>query len=395
LQPPSDSSDPMRPEGPRSGSSASLVLAVWIFPVVMRLADLVALALGGAKLSGSIGSGLGEAIVNWDGHWYLGIASGGYSYVPGTDSNVAFFPVFPMAMRYLGSALGIGYAWAGVCISVAAAVVISPVMYRLVASRLGEEVARRAVVALAVFPTGFFFVLPYPDAAFALAVSAAFYCAATDRFFAAAVFAFVSSGLKIFGILLALSFLWIALDRAGWSTAGFRRRAFLSSMAAAVAALAGTGAYSVFLWVRFKNPVAYYSAQMDGWPHDRTAVFQPVIGTVGELMRPGSYIGGLRPDLYWAHLLDVVAILVSVIVLAAVAKRIDRSWLIFWIGTASVALLSGTTNSFARYLLAVFAFFAGAGILLTKRALRVPVLFLCACSQLALAYAFGRGWWVG
>ncbi|MBO3103527.1 hypothetical protein [Cellulomonas fengjieae] len=38
-----------------------------------------------------------------DAAWYLRIATRGYGYVPGEQSSIAFFPVFPMAVRALGA----------------------------------------------------------------------------------------------------------------------------------------------------------------------------------------------------------------------------------------------------------------------------------------------------
>ena len=39
----------------------------------------------------------------YDAGWYARIASQGYEYVPGHQSSVAFFPVYPMGVRALGA----------------------------------------------------------------------------------------------------------------------------------------------------------------------------------------------------------------------------------------------------------------------------------------------------
>ncbi len=388
-------SGPMRSEKSDRDGVASLLFPVAILPGFMRIADLVALGLGGANLTGSLRSGLSEAIVNWDGHWYLGIAAGGYSYIPGTDSNVAFFPAFPLAMRIFGQVTGVSYAWAGLAISLSASVLLSPLIYGLTKDRYGRRIAKRAAVTLAVFPTAFFFALPYPDAAFVAAVLCAFYFASADRWGPAGLAAFIASGLKIFGVFVALAFVWIALERADWKLGAIRNRTPLKALAASVFGLGGLAAYCAYLWAKFGQPFAFYSAQMDGWPHSRTAVFEPVLRTARELFRPGSYIGGLRPDLYWAYLLDVVVILISFFVLIAAAKRFAGSWLVFWVGLQGIALLSGTTNSFARYQLAAFPLMTGIALLLRHRLVNAHLFFMSGAAQLVFAYLFGKGWWVG
>ena len=60
----------------------------------------------------------------WDTGWYLGIAMEGYRYNPGAredyQQNIAFFPAYPMSIRYLSAVLGRQPLWTGVGISVVA-----------------------------------------------------------------------------------------------------------------------------------------------------------------------------------------------------------------------------------------------------------------------------------
>ena len=36
---------------------------------------------------------------HFDSVWYYTIATGGYSFTPGAESSIAFFPTYPMAVR--------------------------------------------------------------------------------------------------------------------------------------------------------------------------------------------------------------------------------------------------------------------------------------------------------
>ncbi len=389
----------MRPDDTEPGSKAgrltSRFVLVWILPLLLRLADLAALAAGGASLSGSLATGLREAVVNWDGHWYLGIAADGYSYNPGTDSNVGFFPAFPLTMRWVGDFFEVSYVWAGLAVSLVASVLVFPLLYQLVRSRLGEKAAEGAVVAAAVFPTGFFLALPYPEALFAVCVFAAFFYGSKGRWVPAAAGAFVAGCMKPFGVLLSPSFAWIALELGGWKLRGLRRRSAWGALLVAGAAVAGLGAYAAFLQARFGHPLAFYAAQMDGWPHRRSTVVEPVIRTAAELLHPASYMRGPRPDLYWAYLLDLVVVAVSAACLLVAGKRMEGSWILFWVGLISIPLLSGTTNSFARYQLASFPLFAALGLARTRGVVWVLVAVTSGAFQVLLAYLFGRGWWIG
>ena len=45
------------------------------------------------------GDGFWGGWVRFDGGWYTKIAAEGYSYLPGAQSTVAFFPAYPLAIR--------------------------------------------------------------------------------------------------------------------------------------------------------------------------------------------------------------------------------------------------------------------------------------------------------
>ena len=53
-------------------------------------------------------SGMGLCFGRWDAGWYIGIAESGYSYWGNLSrqSNVAFFPAYPLAMRATAALLG-------------------------------------------------------------------------------------------------------------------------------------------------------------------------------------------------------------------------------------------------------------------------------------------------
>src|SRR5437588_4000489 len=47
-----------------------------------------------------------DCFVRYDAGWYLGIARNGYAYVAGGRSNLAYFPLYPLLMRYVGRLFG-------------------------------------------------------------------------------------------------------------------------------------------------------------------------------------------------------------------------------------------------------------------------------------------------
>ncbi len=56
-----------------------------------------------------------DTFARWDSGWYFGIARYGYEFVEAGRSNLAFFPVYPLLMRYVALAMGGGrvpFEWA-------------------------------------------------------------------------------------------------------------------------------------------------------------------------------------------------------------------------------------------------------------------------------------------
>jgi hypothetical protein len=108
---------------------------------------------------------------NWDGQWYADIARNGYSYRTDDSSNVAFFPVYPLAGRLLARATGLGIEPALLAVSNASLVGLFCLMARYVAVRYPEgpdELAGWVLLALGLLPTTFFFRMAYSESTFLL-----------------------------------------------------------------------------------------------------------------------------------------------------------------------------------------------------------------------------------
>ena len=95
-------------------------------------------------------------LTSWDGRWYNEVARNGYLLVPGHQSDPAFFPLYPIALR-VGRVLGLSYAASGILISNAVLLAGLIAFYRLGRAVLPERDAYRAVVFAAIAPMGFAF----------------------------------------------------------------------------------------------------------------------------------------------------------------------------------------------------------------------------------------------
>lgn len=163
----------------------------------------------------------------WDTGWYLGIATEGYSYSPNVradfQQNIAFFPAFPMAMRYLSVVLGRQPVWTGVGISLVAFFIALTYFLRLARDLLrDEEKAVTAVTLLATYPFAVFFSAAYTEGLFLLTMMGAVYHFHKNQLWRAAIWGLVCGLTRPNGALLSIVLALMAVTGPGapnWRTA--------------------------------------------------------------------------------------------------------------------------------------------------------------------------------
>ena len=128
-----------------------------------------------------------DAFARHDSGWYFDIARNGYdatAAVAGGRSNIAFAPVYPMLMRYVGRLFGRAPGdvyLGGIVVSWLSFALAMVVLYRLAALDLPRRRAERAVLLTAIFPFSFFFGAVYTESTFLLFTLLAFYGFRTRR----------------------------------------------------------------------------------------------------------------------------------------------------------------------------------------------------------------------
>ena len=145
----------------------------------------------------------------WDTGWYLTIATEGYRYDPNMradfQQNIAFFPAFPMAVRYLSVVLGRQPLWTGVGISIVSFFLALTYFLRLARDLLkDEEKAVTAVTLLAMYPFAVFFSAAYTEGLFLLTLIGAVYHFHKNQLWRAAFWGFACGLTRPNGALLSI-----------------------------------------------------------------------------------------------------------------------------------------------------------------------------------------------
>jgi hypothetical protein len=143
-------------------------------------------------------------LARWDSVWYLRIADSGYGDSP---VRAAFFPLYPLLVRGMGTLFGGSHAAllvAAYLVSLAAFLAALVLLYRLTELELGRPLARPVLLLIAVFPAAVYFGAPYSESLFLMLAVGAFYAARTDRWAWAGACAGLASGTRSAGILLLI-----------------------------------------------------------------------------------------------------------------------------------------------------------------------------------------------
>jgi Gpi18-like mannosyltransferase len=188
----------------------------------------------------------------WDAANYVRIAEFGYQ----TQFDVAFFPLFPLLISILGHPFGHwGYLVAGTLISNAALLGALFVMYQLVADREGDQVARRTLLYLCIFPTAFFFFAPYNESLFLFLTAATFLAMRRQRWWLAGLLGFLAALTRSAGILLVVPYLYEV-----WVSQVGRRTMLLRLLPVGLIPL-GTALYCIYCWQIRGDPFAFATLQ--------------------------------------------------------------------------------------------------------------------------------------
>jgi hypothetical protein len=281
-----------------------------------------------------------DPFFQWDSYFYLSIARSGYWYVAGEPSNVHFFPLYPLLVRLAGSLTGefvvTGFILANLFLF--GAMVF---LYQLV--RIdggGAAAAERATLYLAVFPTGFFLSLFYPESLYLMLSLAAIYYARIRCWWGASLCGGLLAITKTPGVFIfvpiAMEYLGVERDRF-WPWRWNRPRWSIVWLGLIPLGLL---AYMCFLFLQFGDFFAFSKA---------TATWGRKVVSVSQTLHNALQYPLFEQILYYG-----VVLLALLCLLAGYVVKIRLSYLIYG---AMLLLLFSSANileSIQRHVLMIF-----------------------------------------
>jgi Mannosyltransferase (PIG-V) len=221
----------------------------------------------------------------FDGLWFLRIADGGYA---NADGSAAFFPLYPILIRGVSFLIGNHPFAAALIVSNACFAASLVVLYALTLRETSsDDIARRTVLYLAIFPTAFFFLAPYSESLFLLLVLLMFWFIRDDRWGPGAAAAGLAALTRNLGVVLVIPMAVEAWRQFRHSGEGIARRAI--ACAAPVLAVIPY----LWFWYRLSGDWLAPIHQQANWErHLENPILTLAKGTHEAFRWIGVYAGG-------------------------------------------------------------------------------------------------------
>lgn len=273
---------------------------------------------------------------SWDGVWYRLIAVHGYLFVPGRQSDPAFFPLYPLLLKIMG-VTGLPIAVAGVLASNVLFLGALLAFDALTAELFDRQLARRATLLLAVFPTTYVCSMVYPESLVLLAFALTGLFALRGRWAACAVTAAIAALARPEGVLLALPILGCLA--AQWPSLRAEQRG--QGVGAALAGPAAAVSFPLYLGWALHDPLAWSKAQTAwGRSFRLDGIYEAFTGITHQLASQA-----------WPYRDFLACVLALALLAVALRAGAPWTWVALGVATVLVPLGSGSFESDARFAL--------------------------------------------
>jgi hypothetical protein len=368
------------PSGPVAGGIHRMLRWFLFWPVVVyllaRMLTLVALVTANRFTH----KGLAGELDIWDGTWFIRAGEHGWpSHLPMVHghvagSTIAFFPMFPLTIRWLSAATTVSPLIVGLVVSGVTGVTAVLAIGMLVRQYTDSHIARRAALLFVLFPGTFAFSLVYSEGIVITCVAFGLLALLCRRWWLAGVLGLVATATSPIALAFALSCAWCA----GWAV---RRDRNWRALIAPVLAPLGFIAYMAWLWEHTGVFSAWRLTERGGWKSYpslsypvhvvTTFVFDPIAPTeTGQLLVAGT----------------VVTVIGAVL---AIRQRQPAPVLIYGLAAALMAAIASPVGLRPRFIMLAFPLVIAYGTRLRGRAytwaVAISACLLVAMSALELA----------
>ncbi len=282
-----------------------------------------------------------DMFARWDAHSYLLVAQQGYSAAPQLQYLLAFFPLYPLAIR-LFNYLFLNPVTAALVVSFLASVAARVFLQKRAKKEGDEAFSERSLAYFFLFPTAYFLAVPYSESLFFALVLGAFFFAREGKWNAAGILGMLAvltrgQGIVLFPALLAEAY----LQKAEW-----KKTAGLLLIPLGLVLYLG-----INFWIG-GSPLAFMDYQQKTFSHRLVAPWNPITDGISSVLKDA-------PSEYRTKVLELPLLAFGGTALALLisARWLRPSYQLYgWLLLALFGSLSFQI-SMPRYVMAVFPWF--------------------------------------
>jgi hypothetical protein len=317
-------------------------------------------------------------VSRWDSLWFLKAAAHGWPrHLPLHDGHVAgntaaFFPLFPLSIRWSSQLTGLPMLATGMVISEVSGLTAMIGVWMLVRHYADQSAADRATLLVAVFPGTFVLSLVYSEGLAVTFVAFGILALMQRRWLLAGVLGLLATATTPVALAFEVSCLWcayraIATDR-NWR-----------SLLAPVLAPLGFVTYQLWLWRHTGNLAAWRVTERGGWSSYPSLVYP--VHIVATFVRDPVAVT-LTGDIL---VVGTVATVIGAVV--AIRSRMPMPALLYGLAAAGMGLVSAPIGMRPRFIFLAFPLIIAVGTRLRGRTYLAVVLLSTVLLVVAMAYS--------
>jgi hypothetical protein len=339
----------------------------------------------------------------WDGEHYVALALDGYFQAPRYVSP-AFFPMYPLLVRSFSEVFGgspskEALSYWGPLLSLLFLPFAFYFIYEIARQGWGERAAKGTILALAFFPTAFFFNAAYTESLFlALSAGSLWAIRVKRNLLLACILAGLATATRNVGIFLVAPLMYEWIAQGGLKEPRERWRGLYLAFAPS-----GLIVYMGYLWIKFGDPLLFYSSQKY-WKREATG---PLDTANRAWATAVEGVGMLSDSRLWAHpsvqnfadhleransFCNLAFLIFAVVVLLAGVRKLPLSLTIYSLLLIVPPALFGTPDvplmGIPRCVLVAFPVFIVLGLLARKKPLFAGWLILSTIMSIILCALF-------
>jgi len=315
----------------------------------------------------------------WDSHWYEQAAAHGYPTVipPGhgnaAQSDLGFFPLFPLAIRATSAVTGLGPRDAGLLFGFFSGLVGAMLVWWLLQTVYGERAADRGTALIFVSPGAYVLSMVYSETLLIPLAAGCLLALGARRWLVAGILAAATTAVDPLAVAICVPCAvaaWIAIaERRDWR-----------SLLAPLLSPLGVIGFFAFLWVNDGTPLAYFISQRRGWQTGRlgSGVWNGLLVVRGDHLTVPPYT------------VKAVGFVVAMALLTAfLASRRPGIWTAYVVAVLALAFISPIVGFTPRVLLRAFPLLGVVGARLKPGWFEALLIISALAMAAAAALSFG------